>query len=411
MEKYRFIPKAFSCGIILLFVGTCIIPSMAEDVEKSSLPPSRGNWLYVGGSGPGNYTTIQEAINASFDNDTVFVYDDSSPYNERIVVNKSICLLGENKNTTIIVGIIGGDVVSIHADGATLSEFSIQYHCTYPSSDIMVQANHTCISQMILTSTSNWFGISLRSSCDARIYDNHISNKFVGISLYACSNTNTITGNTITQNEYGVEIESSSGNRLYYNNFRDNTVNAADSGSNTWNAEYPSAGNYWDVYGGTDERWGQNQEKEGSDGVGDTPMPIQHAENQDQYPLMQPYTTTQLSVGSFIGGLGVSGTIKNVGNTTAFRVCWEVSFSGGVILLGRDTFQIIQKPLIPNEEAKVNVFVVGLGKAVLSIRTWADNTPLSTGSYGATILLFFIRIQNGGTEQYQGRTLHDDPLL
>ena len=34
---------------------------------------SRGNWLYVGGSGPGNYTRIQDAINASSDGDTVFV--------------------------------------------------------------------------------------------------------------------------------------------------------------------------------------------------------------------------------------------------------------------------------------------------------------------------------------------------
>jgi len=411
MKKYHMIRQTFSLGIIFLSIGTGLYPSLAQDAGQPLSSTSRGEWLYVGGSGPGNYTTIQEAINASFENDTVFVYDDSSPYNERIIIDKSIRLLGENKNTTIIVGVIGGDVVSVQADWVTISEFSIQYQCTYPSSDIAIQANHTCISQMILTATSNWFGISLCSSCDTRIYDNHISNKFVGISLRACSNNNTITKNTLTQNEYGVEIELSCCNRIYYNNFKDNTVNAADNGNNTWNAKYPSAGNYWDVYNGTDEHWGQNQEKDSPDGVGDTPLPIAGGENQDRYPLMQPYTTTQLCFDSLIGGFGMSGKITNVGTTTAFRVCWQVLSLGGFILFGRNTSHMIQKPLIPNEEALVNVFMLGLGKAVLTIRIWADNTPLYTGRYNVTILLCFIRIQKGGRELYQGRTIHDDPLL
>ena len=68
--------KWLAIGIILLFVGTCIIPAIAQDTEKS-LPSSRGNWLYVGGSGPGNYTRIQDAIDNASDGDTVFVYSGS----------------------------------------------------------------------------------------------------------------------------------------------------------------------------------------------------------------------------------------------------------------------------------------------------------------------------------------------
>ena len=56
-------------GIILLFVGTSIIPSTAQNLEKTSSATSRSNWLYVGGSGPGNYTRIQDAIDASNDGD------------------------------------------------------------------------------------------------------------------------------------------------------------------------------------------------------------------------------------------------------------------------------------------------------------------------------------------------------
>ena len=61
---------------------------------------SKGNTLYVGGSGPGNYTKIQDAINASSDGDTVFVFQGS--YYGKVVINKSISLLGENTNRTFI---------------------------------------------------------------------------------------------------------------------------------------------------------------------------------------------------------------------------------------------------------------------------------------------------------------------
>jgi len=68
--RQSLVHKGLAVGIILLFIGTCIIPSTAQDTEKPSQSTSRGNWLYVGGSGPGNYTKIQDAINDSFDGDT-----------------------------------------------------------------------------------------------------------------------------------------------------------------------------------------------------------------------------------------------------------------------------------------------------------------------------------------------------
>ncbi len=163
-------------------------------------------------------------------------------------MNKSIRLLGENKNTTIIVGVIGRDVVYVYDYGVTISEFSLQYHCTYPSSDIMILTNQTYIYQMIMTRTSNWFGIPLHSFCDARIYDNRISNKVVGISLRVFSNNNSIIENTLTNNYYNIEVLSSLCNHIYYNNFVNNIINAVDKGSSTYNDTYLSAGNYWDGY-------------------------------------------------------------------------------------------------------------------------------------------------------------------
>ena len=87
--------------------------------------PFYGKTLYVGGLGPDNYTKIQDAIVNASDDDTVFVFDDSSPYYENIMIDKSINLIGENKNTTIIDGSRKDDVVHINADSVKLSFFTI----------------------------------------------------------------------------------------------------------------------------------------------------------------------------------------------------------------------------------------------------------------------------------------------
>jgi len=71
MEKYPRFRKCLTVGIILLFVGTCLIPVTVKNKEKPSLPISSGNWLYVGGSGPGNYSVIQDVIDNASDGDTV----------------------------------------------------------------------------------------------------------------------------------------------------------------------------------------------------------------------------------------------------------------------------------------------------------------------------------------------------
>ncbi|MBE3120640.1 MAG: right-handed parallel beta-helix repeat-containing protein [Thermoplasmata archaeon] len=125
MKQYPLIGKCLVVGIILLFIGTGIIPAIAQESEKPSQSTSRGNWLYVGGSGPGNYSSIQAAINATSSGDTVFVYAASSPYYENVIINKSINLIGENRNTTIIDGKKIDDPIWIKASFVTVSDFTI----------------------------------------------------------------------------------------------------------------------------------------------------------------------------------------------------------------------------------------------------------------------------------------------
>jgi parallel beta-helix repeat protein len=102
-----------------------------------------------------------------------------------------------------------------------------------------------------------------------------------GVSLYSSSG-NTITGNTLSYNTYGVDpIIGSNNNLLYHNNFMENTEQVVwnPDCTNIWDDGYPSGGNYWSDYTGTDAN---------GDGIGDTAYVIDPM-NKDRYPLMTPW--------------------------------------------------------------------------------------------------------------------------
>lgn len=129
---------------------------------------------------------------------------------------------------------------------------------------------------------NNRFGIDLGlSSNNNSISGNNITaNNVSGITVWYSSNNNSIIGNNITNNEYGISIYSSSDNNVYRNNFVENTLQVHSAGSiNFWDEGYPSGGNYWSDYNGTDAN---------RDGIGDTPYVIDE-NNRDNHPLMTPY--------------------------------------------------------------------------------------------------------------------------
>ena len=267
-----------------MFVGTCIIPSTAQDTEKP-LPTSRGNWLYVGGSGPGNYTRIQDAINASSDGDTVFVYDDSSPYYENIIINKSINLIGENKTNTVIVG-LGNEndfSICIMADNVNVSNFNIRNPNGYIG--IGIYSDFNIIKNNIISNFSYGYGepIALEDAFNNEISNNIIENNRHNIALHFSSNNsinnniirncndffeigydsnnnkifrnlikncsglylfsdyNNIYENSIVHCQRGILLVGCSGNQILRNNFLFNPIDAffGDSLFNHW------LGNYW----------------------------------------------------------------------------------------------------------------------------------------------------------------------
>ena len=70
---------------------------------------------------PDDYPTIQAAINAANDGDTVFVRNGT--YYENVVVNKPVSLVGEDKQTTNIDGNNTGYCARIQSNGVVLENF------------------------------------------------------------------------------------------------------------------------------------------------------------------------------------------------------------------------------------------------------------------------------------------------
>jgi parallel beta-helix repeat protein len=102
----------------------------SDNIIEKHVPKPRplptGVTLYVGGNGSGNYSKIQDAIDNASDGDTVFVYNYSSPYYENLAVNKSIYLIGEDKNSTVIDGHNYTNVISVYTDYVHINGFTIQ---------------------------------------------------------------------------------------------------------------------------------------------------------------------------------------------------------------------------------------------------------------------------------------------
>jgi len=220
-------------GITILFLGTCINPSVAIDnAKKATIPISSGNTLYVGGTGPGNYTKIQDAIDNASDGDTVFVYDDSSPYYENIIVDKSINLIGENKDTTVIDGRDLNNGVVFFTDGILLNGFTIRNCKTDPldhCAGVRAYTNNSIINNNNICE-NGYNGIHLEcSSKNNVISENYIAHNYrTGIIISKNSNSNFVFNNIIEYNDLdgsyggGISLSSSFNNSVYNNSISNN---------------------------------------------------------------------------------------------------------------------------------------------------------------------------------------------
>jgi parallel beta-helix repeat protein len=276
--------------------------------------------LLAGGAGaatltvcPGGcaYSSIQGAINAASIGDTVQVK--SGTYYENVNVNKQQTLRGIGMPVVDAGG--SGSAITLAADGIVLEGFTAT-GADYSSgkAGIEVTSNNNklignnasnnngygiYLGSMKSYSNNNTLsrnnanynnrsGISLNDTGNNMLSGNNASsNYYYGIFLLSSSN-NTLTGNNAYSNNVGINLYSSSNNKIYHNILINNTNQAQDfNNTNSWDSGYPSRGNYWGDYTGSDIKSGPGQDQPASDGIGDTPYNIGGGGGaQDRYPFM-----------------------------------------------------------------------------------------------------------------------------
>jgi len=256
--------KVFYFLICLVFLSTSVTTLL--NVKASP------NTIKV----PENYLTIQEAIDQANLGDIIQV--SSGTYQETLFINKTLTLIGEDKNNTIVEGsgcdctVILANLTTVNISGFTIKNGSNGVLLEKCSGSVITGNNVNA------TDRSIW----LHYSHNNTVSDNTVMGGNItwrGIVLCGQSSNNTVIRNTIKDNAEGLGITGEN-NLIVHNNFINNQhqTNMIESHYNDWNNTYE--GNYWSNYNGTDA----NQ-----DGIGDTPYPMDE-NNQDNHPLMGMYS-------------------------------------------------------------------------------------------------------------------------
>jgi parallel beta-helix repeat protein len=210
-----------------------------------------GATLIVDASGTGDYTTIQDAINAAttVDGDTILVRD--GIYTENITVNKQLTIMSEHGNETMTVAAADSSnhVFTIAANNVTIRGFSIYGATAGGRAGIYIYGD---VENSILTENRcgydathmNYLGIYLHTTTGHVVSNNICMNNTQGILLSGVANTtvttntcignavniklnyagpnNTISGNNLENGNYGIWLSDSEHNVITDNAINDN---------------------------------------------------------------------------------------------------------------------------------------------------------------------------------------------
>jgi parallel beta-helix repeat protein len=285
--------------------------NVALNKEISLIGENRNNTI-IEGTGTGTVVDIT-ANNASLSDFTI--------RNSGNTVLDAGVKLSNVKNCTVSSNILDDNwngLMLSYASNNTVLENSVKNSndsgiAVWNSNDNTVKRNNV--------KNNKGYGIYLQNSTRCRITDNTVvgstddeiailnshanliqrntvvNGQANGIRLDDPSNNNFITENTIANNtEYGFWLWYSN-NNSFIHNFCNNaktvlilTVPPNYNAVNIWDDGYPSGGNYWSNYTGSDTHSGPYENETGSDGIGDTPYTIDQ-NNTDNYPLMGKFST------------------------------------------------------------------------------------------------------------------------
>jgi len=260
--------------------GIFLVRSSNNDISGNRITANNQGGIYCGAS---NFNSM---VGNVFVNDGLFVWESYGNVVDANVVNGKPLIYLEGASDYIVEN--AGQVILINCRDIRVENLDLS------NTDVGVEllgTNNTRIFGNNITA-NNRDGITLDSSSNNNISRNNITaNNNAGIVLWYSSNFNSISVNNITNSWDGIGLYRSLNNRIFHNNFINNAqqVVCADSSfGNVWDDGYPSGGNYWSDYNGTDFYSGPYQSETGSDGMGDMPYIID-GNNNDRYPLIHPY--------------------------------------------------------------------------------------------------------------------------
>lgn len=287
--------------------------------------------IIVSRDGSADFTSITEAISQAQTNDIIFVRN--GIYKEHVTVNKTLQLIGEKPQYTIIDGSGSDSVLRITADNVSVSGFTIKNSgskSTYYEMDAGIDINAsfvkisqcTCLNNTVGIQmkectentvdhnilTNNSYGLFLYFSFSNKLSNNTInSNSDYGCYLYSGSKKNTILDNQFYTNRYGLRIKSeqnhvkknlfqennqgiwiccgAKNNIIFLNTFVNNSGVHADDNFNANQWYHPNlGGNYWSDYTGDDSD---------GDGFGEKTYIVDQSSShrqiaEDEKPLMNP---------------------------------------------------------------------------------------------------------------------------
>ena len=182
-----------------------------------------GATITVDDDGEGDYTSIQDAIDNATEGDTIEVREGT--YFENVVVNKSIDLVGDSRDSVIINGSGIGNVVTIESDGVNLSGFTLTGSGTQLKAGVIIRANFTRVSWNQCYGNSQ--GINLEQAQNNTVMNNICKNNSNdGIWVIYMSHNNVIAENDCNHNGIGIMSTAFSDNNTISNN------------SCSWNTKY-----------------------------------------------------------------------------------------------------------------------------------------------------------------------------
>ena len=323
----------FIIALACIILSGCVEEKTVE--EKTSQFDPNGNLVVI--EGKGEYNSIQDAIDAASDGDTINVYN--GIYRETLILDKSINLFGENMDKTLLINneSITEDsvIIWVTANNCTVKGFKIEFSKSsfdFDTFGIRVSSSNNVIfdNNILYPPHGNdKYAIYVdRYSQDNNIIDNNITDSSYGVYITYVS-YNDVSRNNIANSSYGIYLRNSymstvswnnissclqgirlkgatgckifrnivvgnlygmyfccgaEGNTVYYNTFKQNTEdNANDTLSNQWDND--EVGNYWDDY---TEKYPEAKQQ---GDVWDTPYNISDGRNKDRFPLVNPVQT------------------------------------------------------------------------------------------------------------------------